>query len=123
MGADASKAQIWRYLGQYVAGANAEAYPELDRLIDNAMAYNRDYVAPTLHRRKPQGGEGAALKELDDKLAALRSEEHTSELQSLMRISYAVFCLKKKKRYNRGYTPYLSPRPSQSLHDRHIPHI
>src|SRR3546814_1647785 len=30
-------------------------------------------------------------------LAAGRSEEHTSELQSLMRISYAVFCLKKKK--------------------------
>src|SRR3546814_2624293 len=29
-----------------------------------------------------------------------RSEEHTSELQSLMRISYAVFCLKKKKRYH-----------------------
>src|SRR3546814_4804119 len=29
-----------------------------------------------------------------------RSEEHTSELQSLMRISYAVFCLKKKKRLN-----------------------
>src|SRR3546814_15922703 len=32
--------------------------------------------------------------------AAWRSEEHTSELQSLMRISYAVFCLKKKKQYN-----------------------
>src|SRR3546814_1133072 len=31
------------------------------------------------------------------KANALRSEEHTSELQSLMRISYAVFCLKKKK--------------------------
>src|SRR3546814_5572625 len=31
-------------------------------------------------------------------LGPLRSEEHTSELQSLMRISYAVFCLKKKKR-------------------------
>src|SRR3546814_8103562 len=30
-------------------------------------------------------------------LAITRSEEHTSELQSLMRISYAVFCLKKKK--------------------------
>src|SRR3546814_10385217 len=29
-----------------------------------------------------------------------RSEEHTSELQSLMRISYAVFCLKKKKKMN-----------------------
>src|SRR3546814_3604500 len=30
----------------------------------------------------------------------IRSEEHTSELQSLMRISYAVFCLKKKKRHH-----------------------
>src|SRR3546814_8722721 len=30
-------------------------------------------------------------------LVAIRSEEHTSELQSLMRISYAVFCLKKKQ--------------------------
>src|SRR3546814_3044347 len=30
----------------------------------------------------------------------VRSEEHTSELQSLMRISYAVFCLKKKKQYD-----------------------
>src|SRR3546814_1309332 len=32
--------------------------------------------------------------------ASARSEEHTSELQSLMRISYAVFCLKKKKQTN-----------------------
>src|SRR3546814_1915176 len=31
-----------------------------------------------------------------------RSEEHTSELQSLMRISYAVFCLKKKKNYDKN---------------------
>src|SRR3546814_8059465 len=34
----------------------------------------------------------------------LRSEEHTSELQSLMRISYAVFCLKKKKNAERQHT-------------------
>src|SRR3546814_4099020 len=38
--------------------------------------------------------------------AATRSEEHTSELQSLMRISYAVFCLKKKK--NHRSTPALT---------------
>src|SRR3546814_1643284 len=37
-------------------------------------------------------------REMDDRtLNTVRSEEHTSELQSLMRISYAVFCLKKKK--------------------------
>src|SRR3546814_6078347 len=35
-----------------------------------------------------------------------RSEEHTSELQSLMRISYAVFCLKKKKQKKTRTTPY-----------------
>src|SRR3546814_1676888 len=34
--------------------------------------------------------------------SAMRSEEHTSELQSLMRISYAVFCLKNKKKKNKN---------------------
>src|SRR3546814_3111882 len=46
----------------------------------------------------PTGHEG----EWADMLAnacGIRSEEHTSELQSLMRISYAVFCLKKKKQH------------------------
>src|SRR3546814_2587078 len=37
--------------------------------------------------------------------AAHRSEEHTSELQSLMRSSYAVFCLKKQKSDHKHYTP------------------
>src|SRR3546814_6547623 len=42
--------------------------------------------------------------DLDPMFTEARSEEHTSELQSLMRISYAVFCLKKKKhqaKYNK----------------------
>src|SRR3546814_9750615 len=38
-----------------------------------------------------------------------RSEEHTSELQSLMRISYAVFCLKNKKTRARAYSAYGGP--------------
>src|SRR3546814_8647391 len=37
-------------------------------------------------------------RQLDTDAVLRRSEEHTSELQSLMRISYAVFCLKKKKK-------------------------
>src|SRR3546814_9401573 len=40
-----------------------------------------------------------ALKGEPEYIHLVRSEEHTSELQSLMRISYAVFCLKKKKQY------------------------
>src|SRR3546814_7092782 len=38
----------------------------------------------------------------DGAAAIVRSEEHTSELQSLMRISYAVLCLKKKKKTNKN---------------------
>src|SRR3546814_5129230 len=45
----------------------------------------------------PGGGRADDIHPLN----RLRSEEHTSELQSLMRISYAVFCLKKKKRIQR----------------------
>src|SRR3546814_8236598 len=42
--------------------------------------------------------DGAKARGVEEKKASeIRSEEHTSELQSLMRISYAVFCLKKKK--------------------------
>src|SRR3546814_1994745 len=46
-----------------------------------------------------------------------RSEEHTSELQSLMRISYAVFCLKKHK-HNQYINTCASP-----MHNHVIPHI
>src|SRR3546814_10779289 len=51
------------------------------------------------------------------KTASWRSEEHTSELQSLMRISYAVFCLKKKKN-NQFDTPSLNHHSSYE-HDAH----
>src|SRR3546814_2786219 len=44
-------------------------------------------------------GRRLSIKLLNASKFALRSEEHTSELQSLMRISYAVFCLKKKKKH------------------------
>src|SRR3546814_5000272 len=61
----------------------------------------RQLVLPQLHHhhrdapyRQQPGGSGDNL----------RSEEHTSELQSLMRISYAVFCLKKKKTLHKKHT-------------------
>src|SRR3546814_2973817 len=48
--------------------------------------------------------------------ASNRSEEHTSELQSLMRISYAVFCLKKKKNTNNNVLIQLSHLNTTILH-------
>src|SRR3546814_7010809 len=47
-----------------------------------------------------------------------RSEEHTSELQSLMRISYAVFCLKKKKNYY--ITPNSLPDNNSNTHIKNL---
>src|SRR3546814_6831891 len=59
-------------------------------------------AAGGLRRAFPAGTAGAAIRRARGRSArprraVRRSEEHTSELQSLMRISYAVFCLKKKK--------------------------
>src|SRR3546814_9412630 len=83
--------------------------PALEGLDDEARAQPGDLAALRLDLR---GGPfvgfdvarefllDARAQHLDRDLAAVgggRSEEHTSELQSLMRISYAVFCLKKKK--------------------------
>src|SRR3546814_4296728 len=65
--------------------------------------YNRgDWLSdaafqPPAMRDWPGNDGGEAMLRLAD---GRRSEEHTSELQSLMRISYAVFCLKKKKQQN-----------------------
>src|SRR3546814_7380729 len=51
---------------------------------------------------------------------SLRSEEHTSELQSLMRISYAVFCLKKKNNiHTQSHLPHNISDNKQQVHNMH----
>src|SRR3546814_2419870 len=52
-----------------------------------------------LEAHSQSGSIRMSVSQLLDANVNRRSEEHTSELQSLMRISYAVFCLKKKKQY------------------------
>src|SRR3546814_7321345 len=54
----------------------------------------------TAEGTEPRGDDGPAARRAPGpgRTGGARSEEHTSELQSLMRISYAVFCLKKKKK-------------------------
>src|SRR3546814_2369442 len=68
------------------AAANGIRFVDRDTLLRES-----DYVS--LHA--PLTEDTAAM--IDERALSLRSEEHTSELQSLMRISYAVFCLKKQK--------------------------
>src|SRR3546814_2572819 len=55
-------------------------------------------TAPSPAARQHSRARQAAINDRGSRPRVPRSEEHTSELQSLMRISYAVFCLKKKKK-------------------------
>src|SRR3546814_4014911 len=57
------------------------------------------HAEAAVHRLPTGHGYGIVVENLVGDLH-IRSEEHTSELQSLMRISYAVFCLKKKNKNN-----------------------
>src|SRR3546814_1402610 len=69
--------------------------PARNRRTDSMMTSATQIACqPSASRWTPRASSVAAR-------AAIRSEEHTSELQSLMRISYAVFCLKKKKKTKR----------------------
>src|SRR3546814_5607631 len=60
-----------------------------------------DPVIGTHHPREVEADAVRAFRIEREDAFGKRSEEHTSELQSLMRISYAVFCLKKKTNYTK----------------------
>src|SRR3546814_10121025 len=68
-----------------------EEYLDATRLRQIVHTYSDHIAVPVVLESKKED-------EPDETLNAARSEEHTSELQSLMRISYAVFCLKKKNK-------------------------
>ncbi|PTS90618.1 lysine--tRNA ligase [Sphingomonas sp. HMWF008] len=84
LGASATREQMRGYLSNYIEGA---VTPELDALIGHALAYNRDYVAPTLQRRKPVGIEIPALERLDRELAAAPADASAVDLQNIV---YAI---------------------------------
>src|SRR3546814_6237542 len=88
--------------------------PKASYSIASAGRHKSKSIDRTICLAKPCNGSADLAKAVPNELAArtiavtirraiigiLRSEEHTSELQSLMRISYAVFCLKKKTKHN-----------------------
>jgi lysyl-tRNA synthetase, class I len=84
LGAKATREQVWSYLGNYVANADPAAHPALDTLVTCALAFNRDFVAPTLERRKPEPNEAAALAALDAELAATDETASAEDLQTLV---------------------------------------
>src|SRR3546814_4968948 len=92
----------WRVsLAEVAQDGPFSIFPETDRVIAVIDGGGMDLVAPdgaTIALEPFQAVRISGDESLSGHLR--RSEEHTSELQSLMRISYAVFCLKKKKTTN-----------------------
>ena len=82
LGAEVRAAQVAEYLDNYVGEPTDST--ELNTLIDLALAYNRDFVAPALHRRKPEGSEIAALQRLDADLAALPPDASAGDIQAIV---------------------------------------
>ena len=84
LGAGATREQVWSYLGNYIDDPDPARHPELDRLVDAALAYNRDFIAPTLERRAPTAEEAAALKTLDMALEMVAADAPAEELQTIV---------------------------------------
>src|SRR3546814_7912596 len=85
------------------AKISADKLPDTECLkdtVERVLPFWNESIAPAMRagRRVLIAAHGNSLRALIKHLDGIsdRSEEHTSELQSLMRISYAVFCLKKK---------------------------
>ena len=82
LGEHATHEQVWTYLGNYIADLDPAHRPALDVLIERALAYNRDFVAPTLHRRAPEANEAEALRALDTYLASVPESTSAEDLQT-----------------------------------------
>ncbi|MFL6739971.1 MAG: lysine--tRNA ligase, partial [Sphingomicrobium sp.] len=78
------KDTAWRFVQRYAPGTSPETHPELDKLIQLAVNYARDFVAPSLHRRAPTATEAEALRDLDAELAKLEADTPGDEIQHVV---------------------------------------
>src|SRR3546814_6114120 len=87
-------------LPPHIGGSAGERFEGALPPVATAPCFSIRKPAQRLYTLDDYVADGLMGKATADALRAARSEEHTSELQSLMRISYAVFCLKKQNNHN-----------------------
>jgi lysyl-tRNA synthetase class 1 len=85
---------LWGFVQRYAPDASPETHPALDALIGHALAYFRDFVADSLERRAPDEREAAALRDLDEALAAMPDDSDAEMLQN------AVFEIGKRHEFD-----------------------
>lgn len=75
------KTALWGFVERYSPGITAETVPELDQLLDHALAYYEDFVAPNLAYRSPTEQEAAAFADLVARLRSLPADADAEALQ------------------------------------------
>jgi len=78
------KDMLWGFVGNYLSGATPENHPELDKLLDYAIKYYEDFVAPTKNMRVPTEQEKKALKELLEGLEGMDDDVDAEVIQTLI---------------------------------------
>jgi lysyl-tRNA synthetase, class I len=75
---------LWQFISRYVPGATPSSAPILDRLVDCAVAYYKDFVKPNKRYRLASEAELAALRELSDALKDLAEDAGVDAIQTLV---------------------------------------
>jgi lysyl-tRNA synthetase class 1 len=77
-------ATAWKYVQRYAPDTSPETHPEIDQLIELAVNYGCDFVAPNLHRRAPTEVEAEALRDLDAELEKLPTDADAEAIQNIV---------------------------------------
>jgi lysyl-tRNA synthetase class 1 len=75
---------LWGFIARYRSGVTPQTHPKLNDLVNYAINYYRDFVAPTKTFREPNVGERAALQDLRDALSQLPAEASAEDIQNVV---------------------------------------
>jgi lysyl-tRNA synthetase class 1 len=75
---------LWGFIGRYRPGVTAQTHPKLNRLVEYAIHYFRDFVLPAKRYREPNAAERAALLDLRDALSQLPADASAEAIQDVV---------------------------------------
>ena len=75
---------LWGFIGRYRPGVTPQTHPRLDAMVNYAINYYRDFVAPTKKFREPTEAERAALQDLRDALSNMNASASAEDIQNVV---------------------------------------
>jgi lysyl-tRNA synthetase, class I len=100
---------LWGFIGRYRPGVTPQTHPKLDAMVNYAINYYRDFVAPTKKFREPTDGERAALQDLRDALSSMPADASAEDIQN------AVYEIGRREPFLDHKKPAKDGRPGVSL--------